>query len=59
MLSGLFYHNSLDWSISGLVFITTMFTEIPVLNAISVDPDQMQHSALAVCTVCDNYLFGG
>ena len=50
MLSGLIYLNSLDQSISSkrgvcLVFIITRFTDIPVLNANNVDPDQMPHSA--------------
>ena len=54
MLSGLFFHNFLDQSISnsrvsaclhGLVrFIITMFIEIPVFNANSVDLDQTSHS---------------
>ena len=47
--NGLFYHNTLDWSIfnnrvSGVFFIT-MFIEIPVFNANSVDPDQAPQSA--------------
>ena len=36
MSSGLFYHNSLDWSISS-----------PVVNANSVNPDLTQHSRVS------------
>ena len=50
MLRGLFYVNSLDWSISyirgvQLVFIYIMFVEVSDLNANSVNSDQMPHSA--------------
>ena len=50
MLDGLFYLHSSDRSISNirgvwLAFITSMFIEIPVFNANSVDPDQTPHSA--------------
>ena len=50
MPSGLFYINSLDRSISNRegvlsVFIITMFIEIPVLIANSVDLDQTPRSA--------------
>ena len=50
MLSGLFYYNSLDWSIfnsrvSG--FYYNCFAEISLYNANSVDPDQMLHSVLS------------
>ena len=50
MPSGLFYLESLDRSISNkrgvwLVFIITMFIEIPVFNANSVDPDQTPRCA--------------
>ena len=49
-LSGFFYHNSLDKSISNKkvsdwFLLLPCFTEIPILNANSVDPDQMPHSA--------------
>ena len=45
MPRGCFYLNSLDWSISSkrvawLVLLLRWFTEIPVINANSVDPDQ-------------------
>ena len=45
-----FYLNSLDWSISNrkavwLVLRFPCFSENPILNANSVDPDQMPHSA--------------
>ena len=51
-MSGLFYLNSLDWSISnsrvsGKFLLLLCFIEIPVVNANSVDPDQMQHSAIS------------
>ena len=47
-LSGLFYCNSLDWSIansrvSGQFLLIFCFIEISVLNANSVNPDQMPH----------------
>ena len=46
--SGLFYQNSLDWSISKsrcpVSCHCDCFIEIPVANANSVDPDQMLHS---------------
>ena len=50
MSSGLFYLNSLYQSISSLrgvwsVLIITMFIEMPVVNANSVDPDQTPRSA--------------
>ena len=50
MPSTLFYLNSLDQSISGLrdvwsVLLLPSFSEMPVINANSVDPDQMPHSA--------------
>ena len=52
MPSGLFYLKSLDRSIynrKGVCFdlIITIFKEIPVLNANSVDRDQMPHSAVS------------
>ena len=49
--SGLFYHNSLNWSlfpIAGcMVIIFILFIEISALNANSIDPDQMSHSAVS------------
>ena len=44
--SGLFYHNSLDWSVSnsrvsGWFLLYLCFKEIPVLNASNGDPNQM------------------
>ena len=50
MPSGLFYLNFLDQSISSLrgvlsVLIISMFKEMPVVNANSVDPDQTPRSA--------------
>ena len=47
--SGLFYHNSLDLSISnsrvfGKFLLILCSIEIPVFNDNSVDPDQMPHS---------------
>ena len=50
MPSGLSYLNSLDQFISSLrgvwlVLIITMFFEMSVVNANSVDPDQTPHSA--------------
>ena len=50
MLSGLFYLNSWDRSISyitgvWLVIIVTIFIEIPVFNTNSVDPDQTPQNA--------------
>ena len=50
MPSGLFYLSSLDQSISILrgawsVLIITLFIEIPVVNANSVDPDQTPRAA--------------
>ena len=53
MPNGLFYFNILDKSFSNrrgvwLVFFFYyyhVFLEVPVLNANSVDPDQMSHSA--------------
>ena len=53
MLSRLFYFSSLDKSISIkrvawlVFFITFCFIEMPVLNANSVDPDQMPHNAVS------------
>ena len=49
MSSGFFYHNSLDRSIfnsrvSGYFLLLLCIIEIPVVNANSVDPDQMPHS---------------
>ena len=51
MSSGLFYHNSLDQSISNCwvsgvlgFFLLLCFIEIPVFNANSVDPDQRTYS---------------
>ena len=50
MQSGLFYLNSLNWSICNwrgawLVFIITLFySDSCIINANSVDPDQMPHS---------------
>ena len=51
MLSGLFYHNSLDWSTSNtrvsgkfLLLHVPCFVEIPMFNANRVDPDQMLYS---------------
>ena len=48
--SGLFYHNSLDRSISnsrvsGYFLLLLCFIEIPVFNASIVDPDQTPRSA--------------
>ena len=48
-LGGLLYNSSLVQSfsnsrVSGLVFIITIFIEIPVVNANGVDPDQMLHT---------------
>ena len=50
--SGLFYHNSLDWSISnsrvsGKFLLLLCFIEIPVFNANSVDCDQSPHSVVS------------
>ena len=50
MLSNLFYHKSLDWSISnsrvsGQFLLLLCFIEIPVINANRVNLDQMPHSA--------------
>ena len=50
MSSGLFYHNSLDQSISNsrvsIYFLLLLcYKEIPVVNGNSDDPDQMPHSA--------------
>ena len=50
MQSGLFYHYSLDQSISsrrvpGYFLLLPCFIEILILNANSVDPDQTPHSA--------------
>ena len=49
--SGLFNHNSLNWSlfpIAGcMVIIFILFIEISALNANSIDPDQMSHSAVS------------
>ena len=50
-LSGLFYYNSLDWSIShskgsDKFLLLLCFKEIPVFNANSVDLDQHSGSAL-------------
>ena len=50
MLSWLFYHNSLEWSVSSSRmsnwFLLLLYLDkIPVVNANSVDPDQMLHSA--------------
>ena len=57
--SGFFYLNSLDRSISyrrgvWLLFIITMFIEIYVFNAHSVDPDQtpLLRRLIWVYTVC-------
>ena len=49
LAGGFFYHNSLNQSISyswvpGYFLLLVCFTEIPVFNANSVDPDQMPHS---------------
>ena len=49
MSNGLFYFNSLDWSISNrrdiwLTFIITIIIEISVINANSIDPDQTPRS---------------
>ena len=49
-ISGFFYHNSLDQSISncrfsGYFLLLLCFIGIPVFNANSVDPDQRLHSA--------------
>ena len=59
MSSGLLYLNSLDCSISNrrgvwLVFISTIFIEIPVFSANSVYPSQAQRSLVSdlVYTVC-------
>ena len=50
MPSGLFYHNSLDWSVSNrrdtrLVLVLPRFIDILALNENSVHPDQTPHSA--------------
>ena len=50
MPNGFFYLHSSDQSIFNImgvwvVFIKPCFTEIPVFNANSVDPDQTPHSA--------------
>ena len=50
MPNGLFYLNTLDRSFSNrrgvwLVLLLPCFLEIPVLNANSLDPDQMSRSA--------------
>ena len=50
MLSGRFYLNYLDWSISNkkgvwLVLLLPCSIEIPVFNTNSVDPDQTLRSA--------------
>ena len=65
MPSGLFYLNSLDQSIYSLmgvwsVFITTMFIEMSVINANSVDPDQSPRSVtlILVYTVCQRPIYG-
>ena len=47
--SGLFYHNSLEWSISngrvsGYIFLLPCIIEILVFNANCVDPDQTSRS---------------
>ena len=52
MLGGLSYLNSLDRSISNrrdvwVVLLFSCFVEIPILNANSIDPDQMPHSAMS------------
>ena len=52
MLSGLFYHNTLDWSISNSrvsykFILIACFIEIPVLTANSVDQVQMPHYAVS------------
>ena len=58
MLSGLFYHNSLDWSISnsrvsGYLLILLCFIEIPVINANCVESDQTLHSVASdLCLHC-------
>ena len=53
MPNELFYLNTLDKSFSNrrgvwLVLLLPCFLEIPVLNANSVDPDQMSHSGSAL-----------
>ena len=65
MSNGLFYLTSLDRSISNrrsiwLVFIITMFIEISVFNAKSVDSDQTPHSTVSdlVYTVCSCPFYG-
>ena len=45
MPNGLFYRHSSDRSISSIRDVWLLFIEIPVLNANSVDPDQMPHCA--------------
>ena len=50
MPSALFHLNSLDRSITSLrgvwsILLLPCFTEMPVINANSVDPDQTPHSA--------------
>ena len=50
MSSGLFYHNSLDPSISaswisGKFLLLLYFIDIPIFNASNLDPDHMPHSA--------------
>ena len=58
-LSALFYHTSLDWSISnsrvsGYFLLSLCFVEIPVVNANSADTDQMWHliSIYRLYTAC-------
>ena len=53
MPNELFYLNTLDKSFSNrkgvwFVLLLPCFLEIPVLNANSVDPDQMSHSGSAL-----------
>ena len=54
MLSELFCCNTFDWSVSSsrclvsfffFIFIMFCFIKVPLINADSVDPDQMLHFA--------------
>ena len=47
MPSGLFYLNSLDRSISDKFLLLLWFTEIPVFNSNSVDPDQTPRALMS------------
>ena len=47
------------WALA-LVFIVTMLIEIPVVNANSLEPDQMPQTVeyLVFCTVCQLPIWG-